>query len=101
MGNKWVFRVKRNIEGKIMKYKAKLVAKGFLQTSCIDYHETFSPVIEASTLRIILALLVLKGWSIRQVVINDVFLNGKLDEEVYMSQLEGFVDKASYLYVQA
>lgn len=61
IGNKWVFRLKRNIEGKILKYKARLVAKGFLQTSGIDYHETFSPVIKPSTLRIILSLAVSKG----------------------------------------
>lgn len=99
IGNKWVFRLKRDIVGRILKHKAKLVVKGFLQTPGIDYHETFSPVIKASTLRIILSLAVSKSWSIRQVDINNAFLNEKLNEEVYMSQPEGFVDKANPTFV--
>lgn len=99
IGNKWIFRLKRDIEGKVLKYKARLVAKGFLQTSGVDFHETFSPVIKASTLRIILSLAVSKGWSVRQVDINNAFLNGKLNEVVFMKQPEGFIDKANPTFV--
>lgn len=82
-----------------MKYKARLVAKGFLQTSGVDNYETFSLVIKASTLRIILTLAVSNSLSIRQVDINNTFLNGKLEEEVFMSQPEGFVDKTNPTFV--
>lgn len=56
VGNKWMFRVKQNSDGSIAKYKARLVAKGFQQTEGIDYFETFSPVIKASTVKVILSL---------------------------------------------
>lgn len=99
IGNKWVFRIKRDIEGRVLKHKARLVAKGFLQTSGVDYHETFSPVIKASTLRIILTITVSRGWSVKQVDINNAFLNGKLNEVVFMNQPEGFVDKRNPTFV--
>lgn len=93
VGNKWVFRVKRNAYGSFQRLKARLVAKGFHQAPGIDFCETFSPVIKASTLRIILTLAVSKGWTIRQIDINNAFLNGELEEVVYMNQSEGFIDK--------
>ena len=61
VGNKWIYRVKQNSDGSINKYKARLVAKGFLQTEGIDYQETFSPVVKAATIRIILSLAVMNN----------------------------------------
>ena len=76
-----------------------MVAKGFQQTPEIDFIETFSPVVKASTIRIIFTLAVTRGWDIQQVDINNAFLNGDLQEEVFMNQLEGFIDPTKPTYV--
>ena len=89
--NKWVFRLKYNSGGSIQRYKARLVAKGFQQTAGIDFNETFSPVIKPCTIRVIFTLAASYGWDIQQLDINNAFLNGDLQEEVFMSQPEGFV----------
>ena len=73
---KWVFRTKLNADGLLDKYKARLVAKGFQQTLGIDFSETLSPVVKASTIRIDFTLPVSRGWNIQQIDINNVFLNG-------------------------
>ncbi|KAH9802307.1 hypothetical protein KPL71_001337 [Citrus sinensis] len=99
VGNKWMFRVKQNSDGTINKYKARLVAKGFLQTEGVDYQETFSPVVKATTIRIVLSMAVMNNWKLRQVDINNAFLNGELTETVYMPQPEGFVDADHPRYV--
>ena len=99
VGNKWIFRVKQNSDGTINRYKARLVAKGFLQTEGVDYQETFSPVVKAATIRIVLSMDVINNWKLRQVDINNAFLNGELTETVYMPQPEGFVDTDHPRYV--
>ncbi|KAH9651886.1 retrovirus-related pol polyprotein from transposon RE1 [Citrus sinensis] len=81
VGCKWVFRTKYNTDGSISKHKARLVAKGFHQTAGVDYSETFSPVIKSSTVRVILSLAVMQGWNVRQIDINNAFLNGDLTED--------------------
>ncbi|KAH9680638.1 retrovirus-related pol polyprotein from transposon RE1 [Citrus sinensis] len=99
VGNKWVFIIKYNSDGSLSRYKARLVAKGFHQTQGVDYTETFSPVVKASTVRVILSLAVLNKWVIRQVDVNNAFLNGILVEEVYMAQPEGFVNSAKLHHI--
>ena len=92
VGCKWVFKIKRDSNGNIAKYNARLVAKGYLQQYGLDYAETFSPVVKLATVRIVLALAVQFGWSFKQLDVSNAFLQGVLQEEVYMCQLLGYKD---------
>ena len=99
IGSKWVFRIKHNSDGTISRYKARLVAKGFHQTHGEDYTETFSPVMKASTVRIVLSLAVMNKWILRQIDVNNAFLNGIFVEDVYMAQPTGFTDSTKPTHV--
>ena len=90
-GNKWVYKVKTGADGLIERYKARLVAQGFSQKYGDDYDEMFCPVVRLESLRVLIALAVQYGLKLHQVDVTTAFLNGELEEEVYMRQPEGFV----------
>ena len=81
---KWVYRIKKKADGSIDSYKACVVVNGFKQCYGIDYEDTFSPVVKAATIRLVLAIAVSRGWSLRQLDIQNAFLHGVLEEEVFM-----------------
>lgn len=92
IGCKWIFKIKKNADGSISRHKARLVAKGFNQVAGIDYGEIFSPVVKPATIRLVLTIALAKGWNIRQIDVNNAFLNGDLgqENELYMQQPPGF-----------
>ncbi|GJP61869.1 hypothetical protein CLOP_g18988 [Closterium sp. NIES-67] len=87
-----IYRHKYGPEGELIRYKSRLVARGFQQTKGKDYDEVFAPVGKGTTLRVLLAIAALLGWKIRQMDIVTAFLNGIIMEEVYMKQPEGLDD---------
>ncbi|KAL0533145.1 hypothetical protein IC582_030360 [Cucumis melo] len=91
VGCKWVFKTKRDSNGNIERCKARLVAKGYTQKDGIDYKETFSPVSKKDSLRIIMVLVAHYDLELHQMDVKTAFLNGNLDEEVFMDQPEGFM----------
>ena len=90
VGSKWVFRMKMGPDGQIERYKARLVAQGFSQVEGIDYNETFAPVTKFNSIRLLLALSARFDWEIHQMDVKSAFLNGELDEEIYMRPPPGY-----------
>ena len=90
MGCKWVFRIKENADGIVNRFRARLVAKGFHQIAGCDFYKTFSPVIKPVTIRLIITLALTNKWDLFQLDVNNAFLNGHLEETIYMQQPQGF-----------
>lgn len=87
---KWVFKTKKDLSGKISKYKARLVARGFSQKYGVDYDEVFAPVVRHATFRTLLTIAGIKGMITMHYDAKTAFLNGSLKEEILMEQPEGF-----------
>ncbi|KAI3715249.1 hypothetical protein L6452_22222 [Arctium lappa] len=99
IGTKWIFKNKKDKDGIVVRNKARLVAKGYRQEEGIDYDETFAPVARLEAIRMFLAFAAYRNFTVYQMDVKTAFLNGKLKEEVYVSQPEGFVDKDRPDYV--
>jgi hypothetical protein len=91
VGCKWVFKKKLRPDGTIEKYKARLVAKGYTQKEGEDFFDTYSPVARLTTIRVLLSLAASHGLLVHQMDVKTAFLNGELDEEIYMDQPDCFV----------
>lgn len=87
---KWVYKLKKDTDGKVIKHKARLVAKGYVQRLGVDYEEVFAPVTRMETVRLLLALSAKNGWQIHHLDVKSAFLNGELQEIVYVTQPKGF-----------
>ena len=91
IGLKWIFKLKRNADGSIHKYKSRLlVAKGYIQRHGIDFEEVFAPVARIETVRFLISLAAFNEWEIHHLDVKTAFLHGDLKEVVYVCQPEGF-----------
>ncbi|PKI62829.1 hypothetical protein CRG98_016780 [Punica granatum] len=87
---KWVFKIKRRADGSVECYKARLIAKGFTLVEGVDFHETFALVAKLVTIRCLLIVAVTRRWEMHQMDVQNAFLHGNLDEEVYIKLPPGF-----------
>lgn len=93
IGNKWVYKIKRNGDDQVERYRARLVVKGYAQKEGIDFSEIFSPVVGMATVRVVLAMCATYDLHLEQLDVKTAFLHGNLEEEIYMLQPEGFKQK--------
>jgi hypothetical protein len=94
---KWHFKIKYGSSGEIVKYKARLVARGFQQEEGVDYQETFASVVRSNSYRVLFAIATAKDWKIHQMDVVTAFLNGTLDEEIYVDPPPGFPENGQVL----
>ena len=98
VSTKWIFKTKENPDGSLIKRKARLVARGFSQTPGVDFFETFSPVVRYESVRCVLSLAASRNMEMVQFDVQTAFLNGPIDEEIYLEQPEGYRDDSSIVW---
>ena len=91
LGYKWIFKKKIKLDGTIDKYKARLVIKGYKQNEGLDYFDAYSPMTRINFIRMVIAIVALWNLEVHQMDVTTAFLNGDLDEEIYMKQPNGFI----------
>ena len=91
LGYRWIFKKKMKADGSIDKYKARLVIKGYRQKEGLDYFDTYSPVTRITSIRLVLSIAAIRNLQVHQMDVKTAFLNGELEEEIYMEQPDGFV----------
>lgn len=88
ISNKWIYKVKKHADGTLDKLKARLVARGFEQLAGIDFQETFSPVVKASTVRFVFSIAATRNWKIEQLDVSNAFLHGVLEDTTWHNLLD-------------
>ena len=97
----WIYKIKHTVDGSIEKYKAIFVDCGFSQKEAVDYEETFSPLARYTSIITIMALVAKTKWKLHQMNVKTTFLNGVIEEEVYIEQTQVFeVEVAGHMYVR-
>jgi hypothetical protein len=89
--SKWIYKIKHATDGSVKKYKVRFVARGFSQVEGIDYEETFAPISRYTSIRTIIELVASMGWRLHHMDVKATFLNGDIEEEVYIEKPEGFM----------
>jgi hypothetical protein len=89
--SKWIYKIKHAVDGSVEKYKARFVARGFSWVEGIDYEETFVPIARYTSIHTIISLAASMGWRLHHMDVKTSFLNGEIEEEVYIEQPDGFV----------
>jgi hypothetical protein len=84
--SRWLYKIKHAVDGSVDKYKARFVACGFSQKEGIDYEETFAPIARYTSIKVIISLASVLGWKLHQMDVKTAFLNGQVEEEVYIEQ---------------
>jgi hypothetical protein len=88
--SKWLFKLKRDANAQITRYKARLLARGFTQEKGVDYHETFAPTMRVVSIRTLLAVVAYNDWEVKQLDVVTAFFEADIEEEIYMRQPEEF-----------
>jgi hypothetical protein len=100
ISSKWIYKTKHSVDGSIKKHKVRFMARGFSQKEGIDYEQTFAPVARYTSIRAILAITAMMKWKVHQMDVRTTFLNGVIEEEVYVEQPQGFETHDSQTRVQ-
>jgi hypothetical protein len=90
VSSSWIFKIKHTADGSIEKYKARFVAREFSQKEGVDFEETFAPVARYTSIKVVISIASEMRWRIHQMDVKTVFLNGVIEEEVYIEQPQGF-----------
>jgi hypothetical protein len=99
IGSRWIYKIKHVADGSVEKFKARFVAKGFSQKEGIDYDETFAPVARYTSIRAVISIAVEMGWKIHQMDVKTTFLNGIIEEDMYIEHSKGFEVYERYSHV--